>query len=263
MSASAVVTRARWLRAAGAALVVAALVAALGLVLAPTTAGSQEEDLVDRGQRIYGAQCATCHGTEGRGMPSRGVPPLQGVGAASVDFYIRTGRMPPESMDQPTVHRPQVLSDEARRALIAYITSLPGEGPPIPEIDGWQETSLSRGLELFGSNCAACHGPTGEGIAVGAQDIAPALDETTPLEIAEAVRVGPGVMPVFGSEVYTEEDVKAVVHWVMDLRDRRFRGGVRVGRSGPVSEGLIAWVLGMGSLGVVMYLLGEKTGDTE
>lgn len=255
--------RSRWLRATGAALAAVALVVALGLVLAPTTAGSQEADLVERGQRIYGAQCATCHATRGRGMPSRGVPPLRGVGAASVDFYIRTGRMPLESIDQPTVHGPQLLSDEARRALIAYITSLPGEGPPIPRIDGWQEADLSRGMDLFNSNCAACHGPTGEGIAVGAEDIAPALDRATPLEIAEAVRVGPGVMPVFGPEVYTQADVEAVVRWIMDLRERRFRGGAQVGRSGPVSEGLVAWVLGMGSLGVIMYLLGEKAGETE
>lgn len=250
----------RWLRVAGMALVVAA--GAVGLNLA--VAAAQDDGarpLVERGREIYGSECAMCHAEAGRGMPERGIPPLQGVGAASVDFQIRTGRMPLETVEQATVHRPQKLGDDARRALIAYVTSLPGEGPGIPDITGWQQSSTSRGLELYNSNCAACHGATGAGIAVGQEDVAPALYQATPLEVAEAVRVGPGVMPVFGDDVYSQEDLEAVVNWVMELRERGTPGGARVGRAGPVSEGLVAWVLGMGGLGVAMYWLGQQSGD--
>lgn len=238
-----------------------ATVAGIGLGLRSAWAQDEERELIQLGRDVYGAQCATCHAAEGRGMPERGVPPLQGVGRAAVDFYVRTGRMPLPGIEAPSVHGPQQLTDRERRALMAYIPTFPGEpGPDVPDVDGWQRADITRGLELFASNCAACHGPTGAGIAIGGEDIAPSLHRATPLEIAEAIRIGPGVMPVFGPELYTEQDMEAVVRWVIDLRDRRSPGGLQLGRSGPVTEGLIAWVLGMGSLGVIMYLLGEKTG---
>lgn len=216
---------------------------------------------VEQGRDLYSSQCVNCHGRDGRGRADLGVPPLQGVGAAAVDFYIRTGRMPIDDVNDAIRHGPQKLSDEAKRALIAYITTFPGRGPAIPDVEGWQQADVSRGLELFNGNCAACHGPTGAGIAVGQEDIAPSLDRATPLEVAEAVRIGPGVMPVFGDDVYTPDDVEAVVKWVMRLRERPAPGGTQVGRSGPVTEGFVAWGLGMGLLGIVMYLLGEKASE--
>ncbi len=123
-------------------------------------------------------------------------------------------------------------------------------------------TSLSADA-LFTSNCAACHGPTAAGIAVGQQDVSSNLAGIPPLQIAEAIRSGPGVMPVFGEEVLPQEELDAVVHWVVTLPDRSSPGGVALGRSGPVSEGLIAWVIGMGVLGVAVYLLGERIGTTD
>lgn len=70
-------------------------------------------------------------------------------------------------------------------------------------------------------------------------------------------------MPVFSEEVMPEEELLATVRWVMDLRDRAAPGGISVGRTGPVAEGMLAWIIGLGGLTIIMYLLGEKSTDEE
>ncbi|MFA9445964.1 c-type cytochrome [Egicoccus sp. AB-alg6-2] len=226
---------------------------------------AQDPELVDRGAQLFGAHCALCHGEQGRGLQQPGPqagPPLLGVGAASVDFMVRTGRMPMTDAQHRLQRGDQRFSDPDRRALVAFVESLaPGEGPDIPDIEGWEEADLSHGLELFTRNCAACHGPTAQGIAVGQRDVSSTLDVASPIEIAEAIRSGPGVMPRFLDDTMDEEDLQAVTAWVMDLRDRERPGGWSFGRSGPVAEGAIAIVLGLGLLAIVMYLLGEKAHD--
>src|SRR4051812_2335271 len=57
---------------------------------AETTA--QAESQVDEGEKLFAANCATCHGMNLEG--STQAPSLIGVGAASVDFQVGTGRMP-------------------------------------------------------------------------------------------------------------------------------------------------------------------------
>jgi ubiquinol-cytochrome c reductase cytochrome c subunit len=262
----------RLFRAASAALAFLALAGALNLLVAgPTLA--QEDDAaeqakIQRGADLFGARCAICHGADGRGIapadqPNSWGPNIQGLGAAAFDFVIRTGRMPLEDPSDPVVHQEQKLTDPEREAIVAYARTLPGGGPDVPDVGDWEQAELARGLELFTSNCAACHGPTAAGIAVGQQDVSSNLDQATPLEIAEAIRTGPGVMPLFGEDVIDDEELESIVHWVVDLRERESPGGLSIGRSGPVTEGLVAWVVGIGLLAVVMYLLGEKAGNDE
>jgi ubiquinol-cytochrome c reductase cytochrome c subunit len=249
---------------------------ALNLLFGPGDATAQEaglgaqwaadDQLVDRGANLFGSHCALCHGESGRGLDQPGPqagPSLIGVGAASVDFMIRSGRMPMTDAQDRLRRGPQRFSDEDRQAIVAFIESLaPGEGPDIPDVDDWEEGDLALGLELFTRNCAACHGPTAQGIAVGRRDVSSTLDVASPLEIAEAMRSGPGVMPRFLEDTMDDEELLAVTAWVMELRDREAPGGWSFGRSGPVAEGFLAIVVGLGLLGVIMYLLGERT-DTE
>lgn len=235
-----------------------------GAVAQEGDAPSGDEELIARGAEVFGARCATCHGEEGRGVsretnPSNYGPSIQGLGPAAFDFAIRTGRMPLEDPREAVRHREPRLTDGERQAVVAWSRTLPGNGPEVPDVDGWEEADLSRGLEQFTTNCAACHGPTGEGIAVGSADFSSPLDEATPLEVAEAIRTGPGVMPVFAEEVMPHDELLATVRWVMDLRDRATPGGASIGRTGPVAEGMLAWILAFGALTVIMYLLGEKT----
>jgi ubiquinol-cytochrome c reductase cytochrome c subunit len=232
----------------------------------PTAPPDLDPALVAQGDNLFQLNCALCHGTRGRGLdqagPSGG-PSLIGVGPASVDFMLRTGRMPLNDQHDPLRRATPKFDATEQAALVAFVTSLaPGEGPDIPDVEGWQDADLSRGLDLFTTNCAACHGPTAAGIAVGQNDVSSSLDVASPTEIAEAIRTGPGVMPVFGQDVVNEDDLNAVVAWVMHLRERETPGGLSVGRSGPVTEGFVAWVVGLGLLGIVMYLIGGR-GNTQ
>jgi ubiquinol-cytochrome c reductase cytochrome c subunit len=226
---------------------------------------AQDQQLVERGAELFGSHCALCHGELGRGLPidgPRGGPSLEGVGAASVDFMLRTGRMPMRNAQDRMERGPQRVSDDDRRALIAYIEQLaPGEGPDIPDVDGWEGADPARGLEVFTTHCAACHGPTAQGVAVGQRDVSSSLDVTEPIEIATAVRSGPGVMPRFSSETLSDEELLAATAWVMDLRERERPGGWSFGRSGTVAEGFLAIVLGLGLMAIAMYALGESSRD--
>ncbi len=287
-----------WMRRVGLALVAVSLAAGFNLAL---TAGAGAQDverpdldpeLVAQGEQIYGQACVLCHGPQGQGLvndtPAQG-PSLIGVGTASVDFMVRTGRMPAVSAYDPLIRRESPYTGTERAALAAYVTrltldaidrqderradaELEGQefdeapitlGPDIPVVEGYQDASLAVGQELFTSNCAACHGPTAAGIAVGRDDVSSNLKGTEPVVVAEAIRIGPGVMPVFGEETIPQEDLLAIVRWTGDVTRRDSPGGVSVGRGGPVAEGLIAWVVGIGLLGAAIYLLGEREGTTD
>lgn len=290
-----------WTRRLGLALVAISLAGAFNLAVMAgadaqdTEAPDLDPQLVAQGEEIYGQACIMCHGAEGRGQVEQAGsesgygPSLIGVGTASVDFMVRTGRMPAEASADPLMKRPPRYGGTERAALSAYVTRLTldaiedqdrrraqaedagesfGEtpitlGPDIPVVEGYDEADLSVGQELFTSNCAACHGPTAAGIAVGRDDVSSNLAGTEPIVIAEAIRVGPGVMPVFGEDTIPQEDLLAIVRWTRDVTNRESPGGVAVGRGGPVSEGLIAWVVGIGLLGAVIYLLGEREGTAD
>lgn len=256
------------LRRSGIVLMLVVLAGTINLAIAAAQDLGEppyDPELVELGDELFQTNCAMCHGSNATGLDQDGPaggPSLIGVGPASVDFMLRTGRMPMDDQRDRLRRGPAEFDGTERAALVAYVASLaPGEGPEIPDIEGWQDANLSTGLELFTTNCAACHGPTAAGVAVGQEDISSNLDVATPIEIAEAVRTGPGVMPVFSDEVMPQQELEAVVGWVMELRDRESPGGVSIGRSGPVSEGFIAWLVGMGLLGIVMYLLGDKARD--
>ena len=234
--------------------------AALQLLFGSSADAQEQTELTDRGENIWATQCALCHGELGRGVEDKG-PDIRDAGTAAIDFVIRTGRMPLEDASNRVERSEPHLSDDERRAVVAfYDRAIRTGGPDIPDIEP-STADLSRGRELFVQNCAACHGPTAAGIAVGQRDIAPALDAASPIEIAEAVRIGPGRMPVIVNDIYTEDDVEAVTAWVLDLRQRESPGGAHLGRSGPVSEGALAWILGIGALLIVIYLLGERAQD--
>src|SRR5699024_7324647 len=49
-------------------------------------------DNIADGEALFNANCASCHGIGATGGPAG--PSLVGVGAASVDFQVGTGRMP-------------------------------------------------------------------------------------------------------------------------------------------------------------------------
>ena len=231
------------------------LVACVFLLLVAPTASAQEAPttLEQRGLDLYEAKCASCHGPNGSGTEFG--PTLRGVGAASADFQLRTGRMPLADPTAEANRKPQVLEDDEIEALVAYVASL-GEGPEIPEVNT-TGADLSNGAELFAANCAPCHGASGNGGAVGDDAFAPSLYVSKPLDVAEAVIVGPGEMPVFA---FGEEDRNAIVAYVRHLQEEDAPGGLDIGGIGPVPEGYVAWVVAMVVLVIVIVLIGRSSG---
>ncbi len=247
-----------------AVLVMAAAALAAGVpaatVLVPQTrataaAPSPVPSDVGEGRIVYEERCATCHGTTGEGTSE--APAIAGLGPAFYDFMMSTGRMP---LDQPGVQarrRPPVLSPREIRDVTAYLQSISTGGTPIPEVDA-AAGSLSVGEAIYQANCAPCHGTTGAGGAVGTQT-APSLHEATDVQIAEAVRIGPGTMPVFDAGTVDQHQLDSLVRYVGYLRTPENRGGSGLGGVGPLVEGFVALVGGLGLILVVTRTVGTRS----
>ena len=210
------------------------------------------------GRDLYITGCSTCHGLDGSGAAVG--PNLLGVGAASVDFYLSTGRMP---LDQPSAQadrKPPAYNPRQIEQIVAYVehlTAAAGKppGPPIPEVDP-THGEIVAGNQLYAQNCAGCHNSAGSGGALGHGAYAPLITEATPRQVAEAIRVGPGAMPVFGRDTLSDEDVASIARYVEYLKSPRDVGGAPLGRVGPIPEGLVAWVVGLGAMLAVARWIG-------
>lgn len=221
------------------------LVLLLAVALVPS-AGASGRDLFREG-------CATCHGLDARGIEAKG-PSLRDAGAGAADFYLSTGRMPlAATTDQPLRADP-AYSREEIDALVAYIGSL--GGPALPEVHP-ERGDVRLGLSLFTENCAGCHHMSGAG-GVVTKAVIPKLWEATPLQVAEAIRTGPYVMPEFGPEQIDQHELDSLVRYVELTKRPDDRGGWALGHVGPVPEGLIAWLLAGGALVLVARLIGRR-----
>jgi ubiquinol-cytochrome c reductase cytochrome c subunit len=232
-------------------------------VLSPATASdelSSDQALVDQGRQLFLVGCASCHGRNAEGIVTKDGtnygPSLVGVGAAAVDFQVGTGRMP---MAAPGAQAPQkdpVFNEEETRALAAYVASL-GPGPSIPTEEqygrdsipeGEREESVVRGGEFFRTNCTACHNFDGSGGALPGGKYAPSLKGVSEKHLYEAMVTGPQQMPVFSDAVLEPEEKRDIIAYVKSLEENPDYGGFSMGALGPVSEGLFAWVVGIGGL---------------
>jgi ubiquinol-cytochrome c reductase cytochrome c subunit len=220
----------------------AAVAAIAGLVsfASPGSGAAPEQTLAEVGAELYAGQCASCHGTDGTGIPNRG-PTLLDEGPAAVDFVLRTGRMPLANPHKQATREPTRYSDAEIRALVAYAGAF-GNGPAIPNVD-IAAGNLANGAHLFQLNCAACHVASGAGAAIGGGRNAPDLMDSTATEVGEAILVGPGAMPVFGS--FSDQDINDVAAYVKDLQRMRTTAPDDFGGAGPVAEGLAAWLLAL------------------
>jgi ubiquinol-cytochrome c reductase cytochrome c subunit len=209
---------------------------------------------VERGRALFVDGCSSCHGIDARGI--HGVAPtLRGVGAAAADFYLATGRMPLAAIgDQPVRSKPAYTNAQIAD-LVAYVGSY--GGPPIPSVDT-TAGSLSEGQRLFADHCAGCHQIVAQGgMVTGAQ--VPDLQDATPQQIAEAVRIGPYVMPRFGERQLDDEELASVTRYVLSTRDPDDRGGWGIGHLGPIPEGMVAWLLGLAAIVLAIRIIGERT----
>jgi ubiquinol-cytochrome c reductase cytochrome c subunit len=211
----------------------------------------------DRGTTLYQQSCASCHGQRGEGS-QRG-PTIAGVGAASVDFQLSTGRMPLAQEQYSDVHRDPAFSRSDIDAIVQYVAALPpGGGPPIPTV---RDGDTKSGRELYLTYCSACHSAAGVGATLTNGRFAPSLQRATPTQVGEAIRVGPGLMPAFGADEIPDRDVDSIASYVQVLQNDRGdldRGGFSLARLGPFPEGAVAWVVGLGLLVLLARKLGSR-----
>jgi len=239
------------------------LVGAVYALVVPTTQSTAAPGLSQQeadGQALFQVSCSSCHGLNGEGT-SQG-PSLVGVGAAAVDFQVGTGRMP---MAKPGAQAPRKKSEfsaEETAALAAYVATL-GPGPAVPDASvvdpsNLTEEEIARGGDLFRTNCSACHNISGQGGALPDGKYAPPLTGVEPTHVYEAMRTGPQQMPVFSKNVITDEDAQQIIGYLQTVSKENQGGGLSLGNLGPVTEGLWAWVVGIGGLAILAVWVTSK-----
>lgn len=216
-------------------------------------------DDVAAGKSLFVAHCSSCHGMNAEGTTT--APTLVGVGAAAVDFQMSTGRMPaanpgPQAPRKPPAHW---VNEETTRQVSAYVQSL-GGGPQVPgkeQVDP-KGGDAGRGGELFRANCIQCHNWVGAGGALTQGKYAPNLNEASPTQIYEAMVTGPQAMPVFNDTTITPDEKRDMIAYITQVREQKDPGGFGLGRIGPVTEGLVAFVVGIAALALAAIWITAK-----
>jgi ubiquinol-cytochrome c reductase cytochrome c subunit len=242
----------------------ALLVIALAVLVVPAAA------LATNGEQLFGRYCAGCHGPDAAGRlplpsgtgPARDQvvqhgsgPSLLDVGALAADFYLRTGYMPlPRNGLQPRRSH-LVLGPAEIDALIAFVASL-GQGPAVPTPHP-QRGDLSEGQQIFAERCSGCHQIVAAGGYV-TDAVPPSLHDATDTQIAEAVRIGPYVMPSFSQKAISDAQLDSLIRYVDYTKHPDDRGGWSLGRVGPIPEGLVTWFFGMTVLVAFCLAIGTR-----
>ncbi|MFF0788402.1 c-type cytochrome [Streptomyces spiralis] len=215
---------------------------------------------IEEGKKLYEVGCASCHGTGGQGTTDG--PSLVGVGAAAVDFQVGTGRMPAQQPGAQIPRKKVIYTQGEIDQLAAYIASL-GAGPNVPTKNEYspEGADIAKGGELFRTNCAQCHNFTGKGGALTHGKFAPDLKGVAPKHIYEAMQTGPQNMPSFPDTTLSSKNKKDIIAYLnaVNSDETENPGGLELGGLGPVSEGLFAWIFGLGALIAVAVWVAART----
>jgi ubiquinol-cytochrome c reductase cytochrome c subunit len=212
---------------------------------------------IANGRSIYLEGCSSCHGLAGEG--SKLAPSLIGVGGAAVDFQMGTGRMPLATRGPQAEKKPVLFTQQEINFVAAYIQSL-GGGPNIPtnsDLD-LSDTNLPLGGIAFRTSCAQCHNFAGKGGALTYGKGAPSMQDTSPRHIYEAMETGPENMPVFGDRNISPQEKRDIIRYITHIRAQSDPGGQGLGRVGPITEGLVGWLAGIGLLVVATVWIGAR-----
>jgi ubiquinol-cytochrome c reductase cytochrome c subunit len=212
------------------------------------------------GRSLFIQSCATCHGINAQGTSQ--APSLIGAGAAAVDFQMSTGRMPAKEPSAENNRKPVTFTPQQIADIAAWVQSL-GGGPTVPDA-GQVSTSgadTALGQQLFSAECSQCHNAGGSGGALTYGKSAPSLTASTPTQIYEAMLTGPEAMPVFGDGTMTPQEKRDIIAYITQTRTEANPGGFSLGRTGTVTEGIVAWLAGLGFLVLVAMWLTARRKD--
>jgi ubiquinol-cytochrome c reductase cytochrome c subunit len=226
---------------------------------ASSPAPSQSD--INAGKDLFDATCSSCHGLDAQGTTQ--APSLIGAGAAAVYFQMSTGRMPAKEVGAENGRGPVTFSEEQIYQIADYVDSL-GGGPAIPTAEqvSTEGADTALGSNLFEANCAQCHGFAGDGGALTYGKFAPPLTQSTPTQIYTAMLTGPEAMPVFSDGDLSPSAKRDIIAYIVDTRTEPNPGGFSLGRVGPVTEGLVIFLGGMGFLVIISLWITAKRRDT-
>ena len=240
------------------ALVYGSLTSRGGATEASAAVGTQQD--IEFGKDLFQANCSSCHGLEAQGTSQ--APSLIGSGAAAVYFQMSTGRMPAKEVGAENERKPVTFSEQQIEDIAGYIASL-GGGPeiPTPEQVSTEGADTALGSELFSANCAQCHGFAGAGGALTYGKDAPSLTASTPTQIYTAMLTGPEAMPVFSDGALPPQAKRDIIAYITETRVEPNPGGFSLGRTGPVTEGLVIFLGGMSFLVLISMWITAKRRD--
>ena len=237
------------------------------------TASSDTQALIQEGKDLYDVACITCHGVNLQGVKGRG-PSLIGVGEGAVYFQVHSGRMPMLRNEAQAARKTPRYSEHQTLALAAYVNAN-GGGPGIVknedgsiameslrgqnyngEID---PADVARGADLFRLNCASCHNFTGRGGALSSGKYAPYLDPANEQEIYQAMLTGPQNMPKFSDRQLTADEKKDIIAFIKSVKETPNPGGYGLGGIGPVTEGMLMWLVGITVLVAAALWIGSRS----
>lgn len=237
------------------------------------TAQKDEQALVKEGKAIYDVACITCHGANLQGVKDRG-PSLVGVGAGATYFQVHSGRMPMMSNGAQAPRKTPRYTEAQTLALAAYVDANGGGPGIIFNADGTVATDslrgaqydgkinpadVARGSDLFRLNCASCHNFTGRGGALSGGKYAPVLDPANEQEIYQAMLTGPQNMPKFSDRQLTADEKKDIIAFIKSAKETPSPGGWSLGGLGPVSEGMLMWLVGIVVLVAAALWIGSRS----
>jgi ubiquinol-cytochrome c reductase cytochrome c subunit len=209
------------------------------------------------GQALFAANCASCHGGDASGTER--APNLLSLGAGTVDFWVSTGRMPLADSSIQATTKPPRFNKLQSLEISAYVQSLAPGGVKVPAVN-LSNANVGKGAELFTLNCAACHTITGAGDALANGAYAPTLHYASSRQIVEAIRSGPGNMPHFGPGNISNAEMRDITAYVHSyIQHPVNRGGFGLGGIGPVGEGFVGLLIGVGALMLVCFWIGDRT----
>ena len=240
------------------ALVYGSLTSRGGVTEASAAVGAQQN--IEAGKDLIQANCSSCHGLEAQGTSQ--APSLIGSGAAAVYFQMSTGRMPAKEVGAENNRKPVTFSEQQIEDIAGYVASL-GGGPEIPTAEqvSTEGADTALGSELFSANCAQCHGFAGAGGALTYGKDAPPLTASTPTQIYTAMLTGPEAMPVFSDGALPPQAKRDIIAYITETRVEPNPGGFSLGRTGPVTEGLVIFLGGMSFLVLISMWITAKRRD--
>ena len=221
--------------------------------------------LIAAGKLLFDQTCSSCHGSEANGVSPDG----QATSAPTCRAWARPpstsgsppGRMPATDIEAVEAERkPPRLTDKQALEVAAYVNSLDPSVPAVPTRN-LRGANVSDGADLFSLNCAACHTITGAGDALAFGTNAPVAAE----------QAGHG--PAGGRGHADRAGQHAPVLRQPDRPPGARRGGLRHGEDpapdqprrcrlggvGPVAEGFVALLIGVGGLALICFWIGERS----